>query len=62
MKESAKQLMAEPENKQQYAIDMYWKRLQPAGRWFIVAPGLCTQRPDISDIEGRVTDYTRFFI
>lgn len=45
-----------------YAIDMYWKRLQPADRWFVVVPGLCTQRPDVSDIEGRVVDYTRFFI
>ena len=45
-----------------FAIDMYWKRLQLVDRWFVVAPGLCTQRPDVSDIEGRVVDYTRFFI
>ena len=49
-------------SKPEFAIDMYWKRLQQVGRWFVVAPGLCTQRPDVSDIEGRLVDYTRFFI
>ena len=45
-----------------FAIDMYWKRLQPGDQWFVVVPGLCTQRPDRSDIEERMVDYTRFFI
>ena len=49
-------------SKQLFAIDMYWKRLQPGDLWFVVAPGLCTQRPDRSDIEERLVDYTRFFI
>jgi len=49
-------------SKQLFAIDMYWKRLQQGDRWFVVAPGLCTQRPDRSDIEERLVDYTRFFI
>jgi hypothetical protein len=49
-------------SKNLFAIDMYWKRLQPGARWFVVAPGLCTQRPDRSDIEERLVDYTRFFI
>ena len=44
-----------------YALDQYWKRLQPTGQWFLVRPGLCTQRPSYSDIEKRVVDYRRAF-
>ena len=44
-----------------YALDQYWKRLQPVGRWFCVRPLLGLQRPGFSDIEGRVVDYSRYF-
>lgn len=44
-----------------FALDQYWKRLQPRDNWFIVQPLFCMQRPGYSDIEQRVVDYTRFF-
>ena len=44
-----------------YALDQYWKRLQPRDRWFIVQPILGIQRPSFSDIEGRVVNYVRYF-
>jgi len=49
-------------NRGLYCIDMHWKCLHAVDRWFIVVPGLCAQRPDYSDIEGRVVDYRRCFI
>ena len=45
-----------------YALDQYWKRLQPEGQWFLVRPSLCTQRPGYSDIEKRNVDYRRAFL
>ncbi len=44
-----------------YALDQYWKRLQPNGLWYIVRPSVCTQRPGYSDIEKRIVDYRRQF-
>lgn len=45
-----------------YALDQYWKRLQPHGRWYIVRPSLCMQRPSFSDIEQSYVDYTRVYL
>jgi len=44
-----------------FALDQYWKRLQPVGNWYVVQPLFCMQRPGYSDIEQRTVDYTRFF-
>lgn len=44
-----------------FALDQYWKRLQPVDNWYIVQPLFCMQRAGYSDIEKRVVDYTRFF-
>ncbi len=44
-------------NPYMYAHDMYWKRLQPIDRWFVVSPCLMYQRPDYSDIENKDVDY-----
>jgi hypothetical protein len=57
MKESAKQLMIDPQNKQQYAIDMYWKSLQRSGKWYMIIPPTVIQYEDYSDIERRVVNY-----
>jgi hypothetical protein len=35
----------------QYALDQYWKRLQPVDKWFCVIPSLMIQREGYSDIE-----------
>jgi hypothetical protein len=49
--------MANPENKREFAIDIYWKRLQGADRWYIVLPLTVHQLEGYSDIEDRDTNY-----
>lgn len=56
-REGLTQLMANPENKREFAIDMYWKRLQSADRWYIVLPLTVHQLEGYSDIEERDTNY-----
>lgn len=38
-------------------IDMYWKKLQAEGRWFIFKQKIGYQRPSFSDIENKVVNY-----
>lgn len=40
-----------------YCLDIYWKKLQPQSKWYIVHPLMGMQRPSFSDIEQRVTNY-----
>ena len=56
-REGLKLLMTNPANKREFAIDMYWKRLQMLDRWFIVLPLTVHQLEGYSDIEERNTDY-----
>ena len=56
-REGLKMLIANPENKTEYAIDMYWKRLQSTGTWFFITPPTVTQREGFSDVEKTYTDY-----
>jgi len=56
-KEGVKHLIREPENKQQYAIDMYWRPLQTNDRWFLLIPLTVVQRSSYSDVEEREVDY-----
>lgn len=35
-----------------YAVDQYWKRLQPQSRWYVFNPNLGKQSGSISDIVG----------
>jgi glycosyl transferase family 25 len=44
-----------------YALDQYWKLLQPVGQWYCVNPILGLQRPGYSDIERRVVNYSGYF-
>lgn len=44
-------------NPHKYALDMYWKRLQPKSMWLTSTNRLGKQRKSYSDIEKRVTDY-----
>jgi glycosyl transferase family 25 len=45
----------------EFALDQHWKKLQIVDNWFCVIPSLMIQRPSFSDIERRVTDYTKEF-
>jgi hypothetical protein len=58
-RDGVKQLMRTPENHREYAVDMYWKRLQKEDRWLMMLPLTVTQRPSYSNIEKRDVDYTR---
>jgi glycosyl transferase family 25 len=44
-----------------YAIDQYWKRIQPTGLWYAVLPSLLIQSAGYSDIEKSVIDNGRYF-
>ena len=41
----------------QYALDMFWKRLQPTSEWYITNPAIGKQSESYSDIEGKTVDY-----
>lgn len=41
-----------------YALDMYWKRIQPPDNWFVIIPSLVYQMPSYSDIEKQYVAYT----
>jgi GR25 family glycosyltransferase involved in LPS biosynthesis len=56
-REGVAKLMKEPENKREFAVDMYWKRLQHSGRWYTLIPLSVYQYSTYSDIENRVVDY-----
>jgi glycosyl transferase family 25 len=44
-----------------YALDQYWKRIQPLGNWYCVIPSLMIQRPGYSDIEKSVINNGQYF-
>lgn len=60
-REGARKLMAEPDNKREYAIDMYWKRLQH-GRWYTLIPLSVYQYASYSDVENRDVDYKNLML
>jgi glycosyl transferase family 25 len=50
-------LLNNPTNKTQYAIDKFWFGLQEIHNWYLITPLTVVQREDYSDIEKRVTNY-----
>jgi GR25 family glycosyltransferase involved in LPS biosynthesis len=56
-KESAKNLLMNPHNIREYALDIYWKRLQYSGYWFMIIPATVVQYESYSDIEKHVVNY-----
>lgn len=56
-RESVKNLIRDPMNQREYALDIYWKRLQGSGRWFMLIPFTVVQADGYSDIENRAVDY-----
>jgi GR25 family glycosyltransferase involved in LPS biosynthesis len=51
------QLMRNPTQKLDYAIDRHWFELQRQHLWYLITPLSVVQREDYSDIEQRVTNY-----
>jgi GR25 family glycosyltransferase involved in LPS biosynthesis len=56
-RESVQGLLKNPNNKQQYALDMYWKQLQRINRWYMLFPFTVVQCESYSDIEEKIVDY-----
>lgn len=44
-----------------YALDQYWKKLQPDDNWYIVNPALIIQKPSYSHIAKKEVDYSGWF-
>ena len=61
-KEGLFNLMKNPENKREYAIDIYWKKLQMENFWYMITPPTVTQYTNYSDIEGRETHYDNLLL
>jgi hypothetical protein len=55
-------LLRNPQNKREFAIDIYWKRLQQDGKWFMIIPPTVTQYEDYSNIENRVVNYDHLML
>lgn len=56
-KESADNLLRQPNNTREYALDIYWKRLQMQDFWYMLMPATVTQYESYSDIENRNVNY-----
>ena len=52
-------LLKRPNEREKFAIDKFWFVLQSASRWYLITPPTVVQRQDYSDIEKRVTNYTK---
>ena len=59
IKEGIHHLMMDPHKHMFFAIDKYWLKLQKEDKWFLIVPLTVVQRVDYSDIERRMTNYTR---
>jgi len=58
-KEGIQKLLIDPKNKREYAIDIWWKRLQASSNWYMIVPPTVVQMEGFSDVEGRHTNYAR---
>jgi len=56
-KESATNLLRNPEKKREFALDIYWNRLQMQDFWYMIIPPTVTQYENYSDIEQQNTNY-----
>jgi GR25 family glycosyltransferase involved in LPS biosynthesis len=59
IKEGMQKLIKEPHRHVFFAIDKYWFKLQQEDKWFLIVPLTVIQKPDYSDIERKITNYTR---
>ena len=55
-------LIHKPNEHTKYAIDKYWFLLQNIGRWYLITPPTIVQREDYSDIEKKVTNYSKIMM
>jgi GR25 family glycosyltransferase involved in LPS biosynthesis len=62
MREAVHHLIKDPANKRQFAIDMYWKKLQTSGKWYLITPLTITQHVCFSDVEENVKNYDHLML
>jgi len=51
-----------PEQHGIYALDQYWKVLQKKDNWYLIIPPNIIQKPEYSNVENRMVDYTNCFM
>jgi glycosyl transferase family 25 len=56
-KEGLSNLVRNPTNKQMYACDINWKKLQQRDIWYFIIPATVVQYANYSDVELRPVDY-----
>ena len=61
-KEGVTKLMRDPNNRQMYAIDIYWKKLQMENFWYMITPPTVTQYENYSDIENKNLNYDHLLL
>lgn len=61
-KEGLTKLIQNPTNKQDYAIDRYWFKLQMQNYWYIITPLTVVQYDNYSDIEQKEVSYTNVML
>jgi GR25 family glycosyltransferase involved in LPS biosynthesis len=59
IKNSIVNLLREPANHINYAIDRYWFALQQRDNWYLLTPLTVVQRAGYSDIEKKVTNFVK---
>ena len=61
-KESVQNLLHFPDNRREFALDMYWKKLQIRDFWYMITPPTVTQYESFSDIENRSVNYDNLML
>jgi glycosyl transferase family 25 len=61
-KEGILHMIKNPNEKTKYAIDKYWLKLQQHDSWYLIIPPSIIQKTDYSDIEGKVTNFTKYML
>lgn len=62
IEQGIKLLISNTEKSNLYTIDSYWSNLQIKDNWLLLTPLSIIQKPDISDIEGKYTDYSNVML
>lgn len=61
-KEGVLQLIKNPNDRKNYAIDKHWLKLQLIDKWYLIIPPTITQIDGYSDIEKKNISYSNFML
>lgn len=62
MREAVANLVRFPDQNRNFAIDIYWKRLQSSGKWYLITPLTITQYICFSDVEEQEKNYDHLML